>query len=75
MAKLKILFTQHRGDQGALKDLQGNTITKAGWYDFTRLDSENNEWQDGGRYIYGDYYAQVVDDNGNVIRSTLARTH
>ena len=30
-----------RGYQGELKDLEGNVITKAGWYDFTRLPSEN----------------------------------
>ena len=49
-------YNSTRGYQGELKDLEGNIITKAGWYDFTRRPSENGEWQDGGSYIYGDYY-------------------
>ena len=48
-------YSTARGYQGELKDLEGNAITKAGWYDFTRLASENGEWQDAGSYIFGDY--------------------
>ena len=61
-----------------LVDLEGNTITTPGWYDFTRqeqiktIDKINPsiftyEWKDGGRYIYGDYYADgiVTNDTSN----------
>ena len=37
--------------EGALKDLDGNEITKAGWYDFTRRTDDG----DGGKFIYATY--------------------
>ena len=40
----------------ALTDLDGNIITKAGWYDFTRRSIDG----DGGRFIYGTY----TNENG-----------
>ena len=58
--------------------LEGNIITKPGWYDFTRQDSAKTvdpndpsiftyDWEDGGRYIYADYYADgiVTTDDTN----------
>ena len=71
------------GQQSApLKDLDGRTIDKPGWYDFTRRSSDKTvtdpdtgdvfpEWLDGGQYIYGDYYSSDygVDVDGNPLVS------
>ena len=39
-----------------LKDLDGNLITKAGWYDFTRrFDADGTSIGDGGEFIYANY--------------------
>ena len=39
-----------------LKDLDGNVITKAGWYDFTRrYDADGTSIGDGGEFIYANY--------------------
>ena len=46
----------------ALTDLDGNIITKAGWYDFTRRSEDG----DGGRFIYGTY----TNENGWTISTT-----
>ena len=62
-------------DGEPLKDLDGNVITEAGWYDFTRrYDSEDGtSVGDGGEFIYANYmpvvsWWQVDTDIRNFIR-------
>ena len=43
--------TPETSDGEPLKDLDGNIITRAGWYDFTRRTDDG----DGGQFIYGTF--------------------